>query len=227
MITSNLRTVRSFVRREGRMTHGQTHAIETGWAHYGIEFDQKKFDPDQMYLNRAPWVVEIGFGNGQHLASMAVENREKNYLGIEVYRPGIGSLLITAARFGLSNLKVSQQDAVVVMNAAIPNNALAEIYIICPDPWPKRRHHKRRLLQTAFVKRLYDCLASQGQLIIATDHANYAQHIQQLMHEFTAFKSRNCPSTTRDRITNTKYAQRGARLNHSLWIGVYTKDKIE
>ena len=223
MNISNLRTIKSYVRREGRMTKGQAQALSSGWEQYGLEFEQKAWVAEQIFKQQAPWVVEIGFGNGQHLASMAITHPEKNYLGIEVYRPGVGSLLMTAQQHTLSNLKVCAHDAVAVMRDAIADQQLAEIYILCPDPWPKRRHHKRRLLQRSFVQRLYECLQPAGKLYIATDHEEYADYIQHVMAAFPSLTTQPCPIEISDRIATTKYAQRGDCLQHQLWIGGYQK----
>jgi tRNA (guanine-N7-)-methyltransferase len=166
------RQVRSFVRREGRMT--DAHDL---WPRYGLELANAPWEMSQCFGRTAPLTVEIGFGNGDHLAAAAIAHPERNYLGVEVHRPGVGRLLLQAEQHGITNLRVACADAVEVIRDALPPGSVDEIIIFFPDPWPKKRHHKRRLIQPEFAALLARALRSGGSLRLATDWADYAQHM--------------------------------------------------
>lgn len=168
------RNVRSFVLREGRLTSGQQRALETHWAAYGLT-PVGVLDFDEVFMRRAPVTLEIGFGNGDNLLAMACAEPQADFLGIEMHRPGIGRLLHRAAEAGLSNLKVVRADAVEVLQRHIAAAALERVVILFPDPWPKRRHHKRRLMTPAFVGTLAAKLHLGGLLHLATDWREYAE----------------------------------------------------
>jgi tRNA (guanine-N7-)-methyltransferase len=146
------RSIRSFVIRTGRITEAQERALEDLWPQYGVEFQPHPLDASGLYGRNAPVSVEIGFGNGENLASLAAAHPERNYLGIEVHRPGVGRLLLAAQTQALTNVRVICHDAVEVLEHQIAPQSLDEILILFPDPWPKKRHHKRRLIQPAFVE---------------------------------------------------------------------------
>ena len=224
-MSQKMREIKSYVRREGRMTHGQAFALEHYWSEWGFDYIHKLIDPNELYKREAPWVMEIGFGNGQHLADMATAHPQYNYLGIEVFRPGVGALMLTAQARGLQHLKVCCHDAVELLRDGVAPGALQALYVICPDPWPKRKHHKRRLLQAPFLQCASERLAVGGKLIVATDHTEYAQHIQREFSSFENLQALHCDSEVAKRIAATKYAQRGHRLQHNLWIGVFVRQK--
>ncbi|WP_455220096.1 tRNA (guanosine(46)-N7)-methyltransferase TrmB, partial [Kaarinaea lacus] len=166
-----------------------------------------------------PTIVEIGFGMGDTLATMAMENPDSNFIGIEVHRPGVGSLLATIEEKGISNIRIFCHDAVEVLEQSIPDQSLDGIHIFFPDPWHKKRHHKRRLIQTAFVNLLATKLKPQGQLHIATDWKNYAEWIEEVMAETPNF-SKLAEDNSHQRPT-TKFEKRGLKLGHGVWDMIY------
>ena len=147
----SLPRIRSFVLRDGRITHAQQRALAELWERFGVEAGSTLLDPERLFGRYAPLVLEIGFGDGESLALMSNVDPEVNYLGIEVHRPGIGHLLLRAKEWELTKLRIMHADAVEVLERQIPNESLDRIQIFFPDPWPKVRHHKRRLVQPAFV----------------------------------------------------------------------------
>src|SRR6185503_14523370 len=171
------REIRSFVRREGRMTVSQKRAIEELWPKFGVEAPAGQVDLAQLFGRRAPVVLEIGFGNGDHLLARAQAEPDKDFFGVEVHRPGAGRVMNRAQGAGLANLRVACDDAVEVLRDWLAGRCLAEIVIYFPDPWPKKRHHKRRLVQPAFAALAASRLAVGGRLKLATDWAAYADHM--------------------------------------------------
>lgn len=171
------RPIRSFVKREGKFTKGQQNAIDDLWPSHGVELGEELLDLDSLFGRHAPVVLEIGFGNGLSLADMAETHSDMSFFGIEVHRPGVGSCLVQAKKRGLNNLRVSSEDAVMVLNQQIPDGSLARVQIFFPDPWHKKRHHKRRLIQPKFVEALVRKLKPGGQIHVATDWENYAEHV--------------------------------------------------
>src|SRR5258708_4864226 len=175
---SRLRTVRSFVTRAGRLTGAQQRALTEQWPRFGLDFSASRLDLAALFGNGRPCTLEIGFGNGEHLAGRAQGEPERNFLGLEVYRPGIGCLLRTAAAAELGNLRVIAHDGVEVLREQIAPDALDEVEILFPDPWPKKRHHKRRLIQAEFALVLATRLAAGGRLRLATDWEPYAEQMR-------------------------------------------------
>jgi tRNA (guanine-N7-)-methyltransferase len=214
------RTVRSFVVRAGRTTDAQRRALAEQWPKYGVEFARRPLELDSLYGRRAPQVVEIGFGAGEHLVELATRHPEQNFLGIEVHPPGIGRLLLALAAAGLENVRVSCHDAVEVLDAQIPAASLAEIHILFPDPWPKKRHQKRRLIQPAFAACLADRLRCGGVLRLATDWAPYAQHMLHVLGACEQLENLapagSFAGESLER-TPTRFEQRGRRLGHEVW----------
>jgi len=176
------RTIKSFVRREGRMTPAQKQALDNLWSQYGLELTSNKIDFSSLFNNQFPTILEIGFGMGGSLLTLAQEHPKNNYIGIEVHRPGVGALLANIAVHNLTNIRIYCADAIEVLNQCIPDNSLAEIIILFPDPWPKKRHHKRRLIQPKFIELIHTKLQPNGLLHIATDWENYAEHIEQIIN---------------------------------------------
>lgn len=173
----SVRPIRSFVRRFGRITRAQRQALEDDWTRFGIDFASRPLAVEAVFGRRAPLVLEIGFGNGEQLLASACEDPARDYLGIEVHRPGVGHLLLEAAKAGVRNLRVIAHDAVEVLDAMIADGSLDEVRILFPDPWPKVRHHKRRLVKPDFVAHLAAKLAPGGRLHLATDWAPYAEEM--------------------------------------------------
>jgi len=218
--SGNARTVRSFVTRAGRLTDAQQRALVELWPKYGVAFDGRLLDMDVLFGRRAARVVEIGFGNGDHLASLARSRPERDYLGIEVHRPGVGRLLLAIDELGLKNLRIVCHDAVAVLEEQIPPRSLDEVLFLFPDPWPKKRHHKRRLIQSAFVAMLAERLKSGGMLRLATDWQPYAEQMLEVLEAVphlanVAASARFMPRPTeRER---TRFEARGERLGHKGW----------
>lgn len=171
------RPIRSFVKREGKLTSGQQNAIERLWSSHGVDLEDQLLDLNGLFGRAAPVVLEIGFGNGLSLADMAEAHQDLNFFGIEVHKPGVGSCLVQAGKRALSNIRVSGDDAVLVLKQQIPDHSLHRVQIFFPDPWHKKRHHKRRLIQADFVELLLNKLTPGGQIHVATDWENYAEHI--------------------------------------------------
>lgn len=216
---TRLRQIRSYVRREGRMTRAQEDALEKYWPDYGIDYSPALLDPDGIFERRgAPLVLDIGPGMGITTAALAQAHPENNYLAVEVHKPGIGSLLRLAAGYNLSNIRVISHDAVEVIRNMLPNNTLAQVLIFFPDPWPKKRHHKRRLLNVVFTGLLRPKLRDHGRVYISTDWADYAATIpvafEQAGYMNLAGENR-CIPRPRWR-PETRFEQRGFRLGHAV-----------
>src|SRR3954465_2511983 len=183
------RPIRSFVVRAGRMTVGQSRALEEFWPRYGVEYSPAPLDLDALYARRAPRTLEIGFGNGEHLAALAHAHPERDYFGIEVHRPGVGHLFMLAAANGSSNLRASQHDAVEVLREQIPAAALDELLVLFPDPWHKKRHNKRRLIQPPFVELAASRLVSGGVFRLATDWEEYALQMLEVLNASPSYSN--------------------------------------
>jgi tRNA (guanine-N7-)-methyltransferase len=181
------RGVRSFVRRAGRITPAQQRAIRQLWQRFGVDFSGAALNLDDVFGRRAGRVLEIGFGNGESLILQAAQNPALDYLGIEVHRPGIGHCLLGAEARNLRNLRVIGHDAVEVLQQQIAGNAFGRVNLYFPDPWPKKRHHKRRLLQAGFLDLVAARIVAGGAFYIATDWRNYAEHIDEVVAASTAF----------------------------------------
>jgi tRNA (guanine-N7-)-methyltransferase len=222
----NLRRVRSFVLRAGRVTAGQQRALQALWPRHGIEFDAKPLDLDAVFGRSARRCLEIGFGTGECIGSLAESHRDTDYLGIEVHRPGVGALLLRAGRHDLGNLRVICHDAVEVLAEQVPAASLDEILVFFPDPWHKTRHHKRRLIGAAFVHLLATALRAGGVLRLATDWQAYAE---QMVSVCNAEPLLATLSTTGDYVPRpelrpvTRFERRGERLGHGVWDLAYLR----
>lgn len=220
-----LRQIKSFVRREGRMTGGQRRALETLWPRFGVDTGDEALDFTKLFGKPADTVLEIGFGMGESLHTMAVLHPERHYLGIEVHRPGVGALLAAAEQSGLGNLRVFCADAEDVITH-IPDHSLAVIQIFFPDPWHKKRHHKRRLIRLEFARLLEKKLRPGGTLHIATDWKDYAEHIVAVLKLLPTFHNRSRRGDYCERPDTrplTKFEQRGIRLGHCVFDMIYEK----
>jgi tRNA (guanine-N7-)-methyltransferase len=206
------------VRREGRITRAQEQALTRLWPQYGLEADQR-LELDACFGRRAPRTLEIGFGNGETLACMAGQEPATDFLGIEVHRPGIGHLLLAIERGELENVRIVCADAVHVLKNCLPDAALDRVLLFFPDPWPKKRHHKRRIVQPEFVELMARKLRTGGILHIATDWEDYAHHMLGVMAGTTSFRNRAGPGNASHRPDYrpvTKFEQRGLRLGHGV-----------
>jgi tRNA (guanine-N7-)-methyltransferase len=215
------RPIRSFVMRAGRMTVGQTRALEELWPRHGVPYSATVLDLDALFGRRAPRTLEIGFGNGEHLANLAAAHPDRDYLGIEVHRPGVGHLLMLAEERGLTNLRVSDHDAVEVLNEQISPGALDEVLVLFPDPWHKKRHNKRRLIQPSFVELLASRLSRGGVLRMATDWEDYANQMLEVLRGAEALFTNLSPTDDwmprPEERAPTRFEKRGERLGHGVW----------
>lgn len=211
-----LQPIRSFVRREGRITPAQQRALVKYGQQFGVDAGATLLDPTVLFGRCAPLVLEIGFGDGESLATQAATQPEYNYLGIEVYRPGVGHLLLRAAQLQLTNLRILCADALEVLERQWPDQSLDRMQIFFPDPWPKARHHKRRLIQAQRLALLVRKLKWQGQLHIATDCEDYAWAMLELLNAtpelINASGTGFAPRPAWRPLS--KFEQRGQRLGH-------------
>lgn len=222
------RQVRSFVRRSSRLTSGQRQAIETLWSRYGVEADSSPLDMARLFGRTAPTVLEIGFGMGASLIEMAHSDKGTNYLGIEVYAPGIGNTLKQIEQHQLTNVRVLDGDAVDILSQRIADHCLAGVNIFFPDPWHKTRHHKRRLIQPGFVRLVHQKLMDGGQLHLATDWENYAHWMMNIVSDSGLFNNTAGDHYFTERPAFrpvTKFEKRALRLEHSIWDLIFTAIK--
>ena len=218
------RPIRSYVLRQGRMSAAQQRALDALWPRFGVPCQSAALDLDRVFGRTAPRVLEIGCGMGETTAAIARAMPAVDFLGVEVHTPGIGSLLKLIGELALTNLRLIQHDAVDVVATMIPRASLAGIHVFFPDPWPKKRHHKRRLLKPAFVHELALRLAPRGYLHVATDWEDYAQEIlaalaAEPLLENTVPGFAPCP----DYRPRTKFEARGRRLGHGVWDLVFRR----
>lgn len=211
------REIRSFVIRDGRITPGQIKALEEYWPIYGYDLAEEPVDISLPFLTEKPVVLEIGFGMGDSLYEMAAKAPETNFIGVEVHRPGVGHLLSLVHRENLINVRVFKNDSIDVLKQALPDDSLDKVQIFFPDPWHKKKHNKRRLINSAFVALVQAKLKAGGQLHIATDWEPYAEEIAELMDSLADFERSKAP----ERVL-TKYEKRGLRLGHIVTDLAYT-----
>lgn len=221
-----MRTVRSFVLRQGRLTSSQEHALTNFWSKYGIEVSEQTLNLEAIFSRQAPITLEIGFGNGASLAEMAKNAPERDFIGIEVHTPGVGHLLYLIDEYQLSNIRVIREDAVKILNNMIPKHALDRVQLFFPDPWQKRKHHKRRIVQADFLTLLSSRLHKNGVVHMATDWKAYAEHMARMMEAHSDFDSMaEEPYTEKpaDR-PQTKFEKRGLDRGHGVWDLLYQKN---
>jgi tRNA (guanine-N7-)-methyltransferase len=214
------RTVRSFVVRAGRATAGQQRALVELWPDYGVEYQVRPLDLQQLFGRDAPRMIEIGFGAGEALLAFAQSHPQIDCLGLEVHRPGVGHLLLGARAAGLGNLRIICHDAVEVLQHQIEPATISLVHIFFPDPWPKKRHHKRRLIQPAFASLLARVLERDGTLRLATDWEPYAQHMREVLDAAAEFRNAAGDAGYVSRSVErplTKFERRGQRLGHTVW----------
>jgi tRNA (guanine-N7-)-methyltransferase len=213
------RPVRSFVLRGGRLTPGQERAFATLWTLWGLEPGGDPLDLQATFGNANPVYLEIGFGNGESLLAMAQSHPERNYLGVEVHSPGVGHLLLRLEASGCDNVRVIRHDAIEVLDQMLAPDSLAGVYLFFPDPWHKKRHHKRRIVQPAFLDRVYRVLHAGGVLHAATDWEDYARHMLQTLRADARFENLAGDGDFVPRPAErplTKFEQRGQRLGHGV-----------
>ena len=221
------RKIRSFVRREGRMTPGQTIAFESMMPVYGFDYQKQPIDLATLFGNNNPVTLEIGFGMGASLAEQAKLYPERNFIGIEVHRPGVGSLLVRMKELELTNIRVISHDAVEVLGDMIKHSSISLLQLFFPDPWHKTRHHKRRIVNDEFVQLIHKKLTPAGHFHMATDWQNYAVNMLRVMQNAKGWS--NC-SESNDYIPKpedrpvTKFQKRGEGLGHGVWDLMFQKE---
>lgn len=222
-----MRRVRSFVLREGRLTAGQQRALDTLWPRYGLERQQGVLDSGAMFGRQAPLVLEIGYGMGQSLLEMAHQAPDTDFIGIEVHRPGVGALLMGIEEQGLGNLRSYCDDAVDILRLCIPDASLDRLQLYFPDPWHKKKHHKRRIVQPEWVSLVRQKLAPGGILHMATDWEDYAEHMMTVMNSARGWTNLAGPGQFSERPAwrpETKFERRGARLGHGVWDLLFSRN---
>lgn len=223
--TAHRREIRSFVRREGRLTPSQKKALDELWPRYGIDPPGAPLDLDARFGRRASRVLEIGFGNGDHLLARAAAEPEKDFIGCEVHRPGVGRVLNRAGTAGLGNLRVICHDAVEVLRDWLAPGSLAELLVYFPDPWHKKRHHKRRLIQPPFAQLAVRALEPGGRFLLATDWADYARHMREVLDAAPGLRNLagSAGFMPRPERATTRFETRGLRLGHAVFDLAYER----
>ncbi len=214
------RSIRSFVTRAGRITPAQQRALEELWPRFGVAFAAAPLDLPALFGRSAAVVAEIGFGNGEHLLELATAHPECDFLGIEVHRAGVGRLMLGLDERALSNVRLICHDAVEVLAAQLPPGSLSELLIFFPDPWPKKRHHKRRLIQPEFAQLAASRLRPGGLLRLATDWQPYALHMLEVLNGVAQLENSAADATFVTRPAErapTRFERRGERLGHAVW----------
>jgi tRNA (guanine-N7-)-methyltransferase len=217
---SSRKSIRSFVRRAGRLTPAQNKAMTILLPKYGLDCRKIPADLNAVFGRRAPHIMEIGFGNGELLAAMAEARPDVDFIGIEVHEPGIGRCLIELEHRNLSNVRIICHDAVEVLQNNFSDGSLDGVNLFFPDPWPKKRHHKRRIVQDDFIALLARKIVVGGVFRAATDWADYAEHIETAVADNDLFVAAEI--ALKDR-RQTKFEQRGKRLGHTIWEQAYRR----
>ena len=213
------RKVRSFVQRAGRTTTAQKRALRDLLPRFGIPFRERALDLGLLFGRRATIVLDIGFGDGSALLTLAANHPDRDYLGVEVHEPGIGHLLLQLERAGLDNVRIIAHDAVGVIGYMLPPGQVDAVNLFFPDPWPKKRHHKRRIVQPGFVKDVARVLKPRGTFHIATDWANYAEHVAAVMADCEQFEALTPGQASSEPLFDrptTKFERRGIALGHTV-----------
>ncbi|MEO5811216.1 MAG: tRNA (guanosine(46)-N7)-methyltransferase TrmB [Rhodanobacter sp.] len=221
-----LRRIRSFVLREGRMTHAQQRAFDDYWSRFGVDYAGTEQDLDALFERRAARVMEIGFGNGEALAWASEHDPGRDFIGVEVHGPGVGRLMNALAARNARNVRVFRHDVVEVLEHDIPPGALSEVRIWFPDPWPKKRHHKRRLIQSEFIALLASRMAPAGLLHLATDWEEYAGHMLTVMETAPGWSNVTGPAAFAQKPEwriETHFERRGLDLGHGVWDLLYRR----
>ncbi|MGE9657252.1 tRNA (guanosine(46)-N7)-methyltransferase TrmB [Snodgrassella alvi] len=218
------RSIRSFVLRQGHMTAAQQRAIDTQWPLFGIDFNQNQIDLDTIFKRPSPKILEIGFGMGVATAAIAQNLPEYDFLAIDVHGPGVGNLLKLIQEQNIQNIRVMRHDAVEVVNYMLHDNSLHGIHIFFPDPWHKKRHNKRRLIQIPFIAQLLPKLKPNGYIHLATDWQEYADQMLEVLSNFPELENTADDfAATPAYRPETKFEARGKRLGHGVWDLIFVK----
>lgn len=221
------REIKSFVVRSSRMTTGQQQGWDMYWEKYGLDLADDVLDFKTLFGNDNPVVFEIGFGMGGSLHEMAKAAPNTNFIGVEVHRPGVGALLAMIGGDNLSNVRVMCCDAIEVINKMLPENSIARLQLYFPDPWHKKRHHKRRIVQPEFLNRIRPKLIEDGVLHFATDWEPYAEQMIEVLDTHEGFDNMAADTTYAERPEYrpaTKFERRGLKLGHGVWDILYQKN---
>lgn len=225
-----MRRIKSFVKRTGRMTSGQQLSYEKLMPKFGLQHQASSIDLQQVFGNTNPVNLEIGFGMGDSLALMALAAKQENFIGIEVHTPGVGRLLQLMDQDGIENIRVYEHDAIDILKDCIADESINRIQIYFPDPWHKKKHHKRRLVQPAFIDLLWKKLKPEGLLHIATDWQPYSEHVLNLFAERKDFanlsvEENGCVEKPKWR-PETKFERRGVKLGHGVYDMLFRKSNL-
>ena len=220
--------IQSFVRRSGRLTLGQRTGLIDLWPQFGVDIPSGIIDLNSLFKKIQPITLEIGFGNGDSLLEMAINAPDQNFLGIEVYEAGIGRLINEANKHQLSNLKIIKADAVEVLEHHIKDDSFDTFQLFFPDPWHKKKHHKRRIIQTDFLNLISNKLQDGGTMHMATDWENYAEYMMVTLEKHPHFKNAmgaHKYSLRPEHRPITKFERRGERLGHGVWDLIFINEK--
>jgi tRNA (guanine-N7-)-methyltransferase len=219
------RRIRSFVLRQGRLTKGQEKALTEQWPRFGVEYKPERIDLSAIFGRAdSPKILEIGFGMGETTAKIAQTLPEKDFLGVEVHTPGVGALLKLIEESSIPNIRIIQHDAVDVLNHMLPDASLDGVHIFFPDPWHKKRHHKRRLIQSEFVKLLCAKIKPGGYLHVATDWQEYAEWVLEVLQAEPMLKNTAQEYAEKPAYRPlTKFENRGIKLGHGVWDLVFSR----
>lgn len=220
------RAIRSFVLRQGRLTKAQQNALDNYWQEYGIEYKKKLLSPETVFNNNHDVFIEIGFGNGDSLLQQVKNQPKNNFIGIEVHSPGVGHLIHNAQVDDVKNLRIIRHDAVEVLHHQIADNSVTQFQLFFPDPWHKKKHHKRRIIKPDFIQLIRKKLKSGGHFHMATDWQHYAEHMLEQMDEAEGFinsSGKGKYSQTKGARCETKFERRGLKLGHGVWDLIYKK----
>lgn len=220
------RGIKSFVIRAGRLTKGQEGALERQWPKLGLELSDEPIKVSEVFGRESQVVLEIGYGMGQSLIQMAKDAPEKDFIGVEVHLPGVGSLLNFAEESGVTNIRTYKDDAIEVLKR-IPDASIDTVQLFFPDPWHKKKHHKRRIVQTEFAQTLRRILKPGGQFHMATDWQNYAEHMMEVMEAQEGYRNQAGENQYTPRPEHrplTKFEKRGQNKGHGVWDLIFVKE---
>lgn len=224
--TTANRKIKSFVLRQGRLTTAQQNALDNHWSDYGIDYSEQFLDFTKLFGNKNEVVLEIGFGNGDSLLQQVINQPQFNFIGIEVHGPGVGHLIHNACKEDIRNIKVIRHDAIEVLDNQIADNSIKQLQLFFPDPWHKKRHHKRRIIKPEFITLIRHKLIDGGTFHMATDWQHYADQMLDQMDNADGFSNTSGKGTfsvTKGDRCETKFERRGLKLGHGVWDLIYKK----